>query len=209
MKRLIMVGGPMGVGKTSTCRALQRMLPGNVFLDGDWCWDARPFVVTEETRRMVVENIAFLLNRFLACSAYESVLFCWVMNRPEIAEAILSRLPLEGVELWRFSLMADANALARRIQRDIAAGLRAGDALARSLTYLETFDAAGTEKIDTSRIDAEQAAAHILERVGICRTSDLASGRTQCPEGSGFEDFRCGIQHKSKLESERRKTSAR
>lgn len=43
MKRLILIGGTMGVGKTAVCRELQKLLPGNVFLDGDWCWDAVPF----------------------------------------------------------------------------------------------------------------------------------------------------------------------
>lgn len=57
----------MGVGKTATCRALQDILERNVFLDGDWCWDARPFVVNEHTKRMVTDNIVHLLNSFIAC----------------------------------------------------------------------------------------------------------------------------------------------
>ena len=40
MKRLYMIGGPMGVGKTAACRQLQQLLDRSVFLDGDWCWDA-------------------------------------------------------------------------------------------------------------------------------------------------------------------------
>ena len=80
-KDLYVIGGPMGVGKTAACRQLQRLLDRSVFLDGDWCWDARPFQVTEETREMVLENIAFLLNSFLRCSAYDHVIFCWVLHR--------------------------------------------------------------------------------------------------------------------------------
>ena len=53
MKRLYMIGGPMGVGKTAACRQLQQLLDRSVFLDGDWCWDAHPFQVTEETRETV------------------------------------------------------------------------------------------------------------------------------------------------------------
>lgn len=47
MKRLWLIGGPMGVGKSTVGRLLQSRLPRCVYLDGDWCWDARPFVVTE------------------------------------------------------------------------------------------------------------------------------------------------------------------
>jgi hypothetical protein len=57
MKNFIIIGGTMGVGKTATCRELQKILPRNVFLDGDWCWDMHPFVVTDETKAMVNSNI--------------------------------------------------------------------------------------------------------------------------------------------------------
>jgi hypothetical protein len=43
-----------GIGKTTTCGELRKLLPRNVFLDGDWCWEMRAFVVTEETRRWCV-----------------------------------------------------------------------------------------------------------------------------------------------------------
>ena len=70
MKRVILICGTMGVGKTRTCRELQKVLDKNVFLDGDWCWDADPFQVTEETKEMVMCNICYLLNSFLRCTAY-------------------------------------------------------------------------------------------------------------------------------------------
>ena len=35
MKRLYMIGGPMGVGKTAACRQLQQLLDRSVFLDRD------------------------------------------------------------------------------------------------------------------------------------------------------------------------------
>ena len=65
----------MGVGKTSVCQQLKKILPNSVFLDGDWCWDADPFQVTEETKKMVTDNICYLVNNFLCCSAYETVNF--------------------------------------------------------------------------------------------------------------------------------------
>ena len=46
MKRLVIVGGTMGVGKTTTCKALKRRLAPCAFLDGDWCWDMELFRVT-------------------------------------------------------------------------------------------------------------------------------------------------------------------
>ncbi|WP_199512880.1 AAA family ATPase [Nucisporomicrobium flavum] len=92
MKNLVIVGGTMGVGKTATCRELQEILPRNVFLDGDWCWDTRPFVVTEETIRMVESNIAHLLNGFLDCSEFDNVIFCWVLHEQRILDDLVANL---------------------------------------------------------------------------------------------------------------------
>ena len=92
MKNLILINGTMGAGKTTVSRALQKILPDAVFLDGDWCWDADPFLVTEETKRMVMENITFLLAQFLDCSAYQNVIFCWVMHEQHILSEVLARL---------------------------------------------------------------------------------------------------------------------
>ena len=76
MKHLYLIGGTMGVGKTTVCRILKKSLENSVFLDGDWCWDAHPFHVTDETKKMVTDNICHLLNNFLHCSAYEHIIFC-------------------------------------------------------------------------------------------------------------------------------------
>ena len=62
MKHLYIICGPMGVGKSTTCRALKKLLAPCAFLDGDWCWDMEPFTVNEENKAMVMANIHHLLN---------------------------------------------------------------------------------------------------------------------------------------------------
>jgi broad-specificity NMP kinase len=96
VKNLVIVGGTAGVGKTATCRELQKILPRNVFLDGDWCWDMHPFVVTDETKAMVNSNIAHLLNGFLACSEFENVIFCWVLHEQHILDDLINALNVNG-----------------------------------------------------------------------------------------------------------------
>ena len=80
MKKLYLIGGTMGVGKTTVCQILKQKLEQAVFLDGDWCWNAHPFQVNEETKAMVMDNICYLLNNFLSCSAYRNIIFCWVKS---------------------------------------------------------------------------------------------------------------------------------
>ena len=158
MKHLYLTGGPMGVGKTTVCRALQKKLERSVFLDGDWCWDARPFQVTEETKTMVMENICFLLNNFLRCSAYDHVIFCWVLHRQEILDGLLSRLDTSNCTIRAVSLVCTKEALTARVEQDIRQGRRDADALARSLAYLPLYEAMDTEKLDVSCLTPEEAA---------------------------------------------------
>ena len=99
MKHLILVNGTMGVGKTAACTHLLDLLQPGVFLDGDWCWNMKPFVVSGETKAMVMDNIAHQLGNFLRCSAYEYVIFSWVMHREAILRDLLARLPLEGCQV--------------------------------------------------------------------------------------------------------------
>ena len=150
MKTLYLIGGTMSVGKTTVCRELKNQLPRSVFLDGDWCWDMNPFVVTEETKAMVLDNITALLKNFLRCSAYDHVIFCWVMHQQAILDQILSRLDLTGVTVVPVSLVCSREVLLQRLNQDVSAGLRQPDILLRSLQRLPLYDALDTHKIDTS-----------------------------------------------------------
>lgn len=150
MKTLYLIGGPMGVGKTTVCQALKRLLPNSVFLDGDWCWDASPFQVTEETKLMVMDNICHTLNNFLACSAYENVIFGWVMDHQSILDEVKSGLALSGVEVKAVSLVCTPTQLEEQLNMDVARGLREPDVVARSLARLPLYDALDTRKVDTT-----------------------------------------------------------
>ena len=162
MKRLLLIGGPMGVGKTAVCRELIERLQPGVYLDGDWCWNMHPFSVTEETRAMVMDNICALLGRFLACPELDNVLLGWVMHQQEIIDDICSRLPLEGVAVHKFSLTASSQVLRARLVRDIARGKRGGEAISRSLAYLPLYDELDTQKVSTDHCTPGQVAAQIL-----------------------------------------------
>ena len=163
MKHLYMIGGPMGVGKTAVCQALKAQLDRSVFLDGDWCWDMHPFVVTEETKAMVVDNIVHLLSGFLCCSEIEHVIFGWVMHEQAIIDGILARLPLDGCTAHTVSLVCSEEALRARLRKDIDVGLRTQDVIGRSLSRLPMYDHLNTRKIDTTHMTIEEAAQAIAQ----------------------------------------------
>lgn len=152
----------MGVGKSTVCQRLKQELTDCVFLDGDWCWDADPFQVNKETKAMVLENICFLLNQFLHCSAYQNIVFCWVMHKQEIIGSILSRLDVADCTVKTISLLCSEQALRERLLGDVRKGIRQADVIERSVRRLPCYQTLNTKKIDTSGKTVEQIVREIL-----------------------------------------------
>lgn len=157
MKKVYLVGGTMGVGKTTVCQLLKNQLPNSVFLDGDWCWDMHPFQITDETKAMVMDNICYLLNNFIRCSAYENMIFAWVMYE----HTILSRVDMSDCELKTISLICNQDVLIRRLQTAVSVGVRPVEVIERSVQRIPLYASLQTIKIDVSHITAAQAAEQI------------------------------------------------
>ena len=162
MKNLYLIGGTMGIGKTAVCQHLKKKLDCAVFLDGDWCWDSDPFVVNDETKKMVMDHICFLLNSFLSCSVYENVIFCWVMHEQSIIDTIVSRLDLTDISLHCISLIADEKTVVEHLRSDIDLGIREKDVIKRSLERLGLYRNLTTEKIDVSGLTIDQTVEKIV-----------------------------------------------
>ncbi len=163
MKTLYLIGGTMGVGKTTVSQQLKKDLPNSVFLDGDWCWDANPFQVTEETKAMVTDNICHLLNNFLCCSAYENIIFCWVMHEQSIIDSIVERVNTENCNVKSISLTTDEATLRNRLLSDINAGIRTEDVVERSVARISKYQLLNTIKIDTVNKTIKQVADEIAK----------------------------------------------
>lgn len=85
---------------------MKRRLNQSVFLDGDWCWDAHPFLVNLGTKEMVMDNICHILNKFIYCRAYEHIV-----------------LDTEDCQVRAISLVFSRKALAEQLRRDIRRGV--------------------------------------------------------------------------------------
>lgn len=162
MKTLYLIGGTMGVGKTAVCQQLKKDLPNSVFLDGDWCWDADPFQVTEETKAMVLRNIIYLLNSFLHCSAYDHIIFCWVMHEQAIIDAIIRGLDTDDCRAIPISLTVNEEELRSRLLSDVARGIRTADVVERSVARIHMYSLLNTIKIGTDNKTVKEIADEIM-----------------------------------------------
>lgn len=160
MQNLIFVNGTMGVGKSAVCRELKKLLPQNVFLDGDHCWDMTPFTVNETTCRMVLDNICALLNSFLNSGMFENILFCWVMHERGIIDEILSRLSGD-FRFHLFTLECSEKELLRRLNGDITAGIRDESVIARSLERAAHYKHMDSVRIETTDLSPLRTAKRI------------------------------------------------
>jgi len=163
MKTLYFIGGPMGVGKTTVCQHLKKRLPKAVFLDGDWCWDADPFTVTEKTKKMVMDNITHLLQNFLDCSAYENIIFCWVLHQDAIIDSLIEKLHGKNHQIKKISLVASPEVLTERLLGDIEKGVRQPDVIERSLERLPLYEALHTIKVDVSDLTPIETADKLMQ----------------------------------------------
>ena len=156
MKTLYLIGGTMGVGKTTISQQLKHSLDNSVFLDGDWCWDGHPFQVNEETKAMVIDNICYVLNNFLSCSAYDNIIFCWVMHEQSIIDTILNNLHTENCIVHCISLTTGSDTLIKRLSKDVESGIRNREVIDRSVARLPLYQNLNTIKVDTTDKSIEE-----------------------------------------------------
>ena len=162
LKNIYIIGGTMGVGKLTVSQILKEKLNNSIFLDGDWCWDAHPFQVTEETKQMVLQNICFLLNQFIRCSVYQNIIFCWVLHEQNIIDTILASLDKSDCLVKNVSLICDEVELRKRLMKDVAAGKREKDIVERSTVRIPCYTALDTVKINTNGKNPAEIADEII-----------------------------------------------
>lgn len=162
MKTLYIIGGPMGVGKTTVGKELNKMINKCVYLDGDWCWNMNPFIVNDETKRIVEENICYFLNNFINSSTINNIIFTWVLHEQDIISKILSNLNCNNIKVINISLICNKDDLINRLTKDISLGLRDESIINKSLLYLEKYNSLNTIKINTSNKSIEDIAREII-----------------------------------------------
>ena len=165
MKKLIMIGGKMGVGKTTISQLLKKELNHSVMLDGDWCWDMHPFIVNDETKKMVMDNIVYQLQSFIHCSVIENIIFCWVLHDQSIIDEICQRLDTSDCQVYPISLLCHESVLRQHLQKDIDLKIRDESVIERSIERMNHYHTLLTYKIDISSLSQKEILQSILDYI--------------------------------------------
>ena len=160
--KVIVLNGPMGVGKTAVGKAIADRYPGTAFIDGDWCMDIHPFVGNPETREMAVDNILHMIGNYQKCSVCRMIVLVWIMDDPQVIQRIMDGLSALQAEIKAVTLICNRENLIRRWNNDSICEWRTEEWLNVSLKSLPGFSAMD-HVIDTSDLSVDQVAELVMQ----------------------------------------------
>ena len=160
--KVIIINGPMGVGKTATGKLIAERNPGTAFIDGDWCMDLHPFVGNHETKAVAVDNILHMIGNYQNCSECNMVVLVWLMDDQWVLQSIMNGLAALQAEVKTVTLVCDKESLIRRWKNDHNCEWRIDQWLDVSLKSLPHF-ASMENTIDTTMLSADSVADLIMQ----------------------------------------------
>jgi broad-specificity NMP kinase len=147
----------MGVGKTSVCKELNKRLENSVWLDGDWCMMMNPWNVTEANKKMLVDNMTYLLNNFLSNPTFDYVIFSWVIPTEDLMNYLIKKLSNNCFEPVKITLVCEDSKLRDRMEKDG----RDEFTIEKSMLYQEAYKSFDTVKVDTT----ESSLSETIEKI--------------------------------------------
>ena len=137
--KVIVLNGPMGVGKTSVGKYIADANAATAFIDGDWCMDLHPFVGNRETKAMAIDNILHMANNYRTCSFCQMIVLVWLMDDEWVCQRMMEGLSSMGLEIQYVTLMCEKDELIRRWKADDRCEWRTDEWLEASIKSLPYF----------------------------------------------------------------------
>lgn len=156
-KKLVMITGPAGVGKSTTVRELFRLIDGSAWLDADWCWMLNPWHQKSAAQKQETEALfARILSNYLEDEATHTVFFSWVIRYPAMFDLVTERIDYPHLQLHKIALICDPEEHLRRLVQD-----RRSEASVQQREGMDAYLCLGAEVIDTTDLTPRQAALRL------------------------------------------------
>ena len=166
MKRLVVIIGPNGVGKSTTAKRIVEQRSNTAYVDSDWCRVMNPFVFNEITKETISENIYCLLRNYLVCDNVDTVVFtyCWHGERKEIYERVMKKLKNDCLDFKEFIviLKCSKDENIKRAIKDNRDELRVKRGMEMTFSFYDKYD---YSSIDTTEMTSSQAAEKIISLI--------------------------------------------
>jgi hypothetical protein len=161
MKKIVIVNGSMGIGKTSTCVKLYKKMDNTIWLDGDWSWMMHPWKLKEIILDMVFDNITYSLRNFMACDQYDTILFNWVLHSEEWLKRLVEGLGTHDYQVQIITLICTEQALKERLMADH----RSEQVTTHALERLPLYAALPTEQLDTTCLSVDEVVRRLYDMI--------------------------------------------
>ncbi|MCR5251533.1 MAG: AAA family ATPase [Lachnospiraceae bacterium] len=159
--KVIILNGPMGIGKTTVGTCIADKHPGTAFIDGDWCMDIHPFVGNRETKEMAVDNILHMMQNYRDCAQCNMIVLSWLMDDAWVREKLSAGIRELGLEMKSATLICEEEKLRERWKADQDCPWRTEEWLEVSIRSLAGFSQAD-DCIDTGCSSVEEIADRIM-----------------------------------------------
>lgn len=159
MSKLVLLGGPTGVGKTTALRGLENRVPQSAVLDADDVWRISGDLAIDGTRHIAIENIIGVMQGYFQAGCEVGVV-SWVFARPELYEPVIDGIKKLVDEISQIYLVCTPEHLEKRLSArgDL-------DQLEYSISRLTLINALPFPKIDTSDKTESQVVDEIVQHV--------------------------------------------
>lgn len=159
--KVVIINGPMGVGKTTIGKHIAENNTETAFIDGDWCLDIHPFVGNRETKTMAIDNILHMIDNYRHCSLCQMIVLVWLIDEQWVLKSIIEGITSMELEINSVTLVCEKDELIRRWKNDDKCEWRTDEWLEISLKSLQYFSSL-ENCIETSGLSIAQIAETIM-----------------------------------------------
>jgi hypothetical protein len=162
---IVIINGPLGIGKTQTSWALIGRFDRAVMLDADYVAAFQPFDYYNDDDLAYVEATLCVLVAHHLSHGFQDFVIDWVFETPLQLRRLASELAKFGQPIHTYRLVCDVEEIARRVRRrnlpDLNYELQRSRELAGILDNAAQTGDLG-HVIDTTHLNVEQTADAIL-----------------------------------------------
>jgi len=165
---IVMINGPLGIGKTSTSWELARRFPRAVMLDADYVAEFHPFDYYNDEHLAYAHATLRVLTAHHLSHGFQHFVINWVFETPLQLDRLRRLLADLGLPIYAFRLVCAPEEIERRVRRrnlpDLDYELRRARELVDILDHAARTGDLGTP-LNTTSLTAEQTADAILRQI--------------------------------------------
>ena len=160
MPKLVLLGGPTGVGKSTAMRLLENRIPRAALLDADDVWRVSKELSIDKNRHIALSNVISVMRGYFE-GGCETGILSWVFARSTLYGPVIAGLEDMVDSVDQIYLTSAIAEIKRRL-------LTRGDEhlYEYSKTRLDLIDSLPFTKIDTSEMVPETVATAIIDHIG-------------------------------------------